>query len=43
MQNALKTATPLQFKENVALVKKYQKQLDELMGPESEPQEPTKK
>jgi hypothetical protein len=42
MQNALKTATPLQFKENVALVKKYRKQLDELIGPESEQQEPTK-
>jgi hypothetical protein len=28
MQEALKTATPLKFKENVALVKKYQKELD---------------
>ena len=37
MQEALKTATPLQFKENVALVKKYQKQLDAAV-----PNEPTK-
>ncbi len=44
MQQVLKTATPLQFKENVALVKKYQKQLDEVIGQESEPQQdPTKK
>jgi len=44
MQEALKTATPLQFKENVALVKKYQKQLDEVIGQESEQQQdPAKK
>jgi hypothetical protein len=41
MQEALKTATPLQFKENVALVKKYQKQLDEVLGEEQ--QEPANK
>jgi len=29
MQEDLKTAAPLQFKENVALVRKYQKQLDQ--------------
>jgi hypothetical protein len=28
MQEALKTAKPLQFKENVALVKKYQNDLE---------------
>lgn len=39
MQEALKTATPLRFRENVALVKKYQKQLDEVMGQDSD-QEP---
>lgn len=43
MQEALKTATPLQFKENLALVKKYQKQLDELLGPEPEQEDPAKK
>jgi hypothetical protein len=37
MQEALKTAAPLKFKENVALVKKYQKQLDAAL-----PNEPTK-
>jgi hypothetical protein len=31
MQEALKTAAPLQFKENVALVKKYQKELDQVI------------
>lgn len=34
MQEALKTAAPLQFKENVALVKKFQKELDQLAPPE---------
>jgi len=37
MQEALKTAAPLQFKENVALVKKYQKQIDDVL-----PKEPPK-
>jgi hypothetical protein len=37
MQEALKTAAPLKFKENVALVKKYQKELDAAL-----PSEPTK-
>jgi len=37
MQEALKTATPLKFKENVVLVKKYQKELDAAV-----PNEPAK-
>ena len=37
MQEALQTAAPLQFKENVALVKKYQNELDQVLQ-----QEPTK-
>jgi hypothetical protein len=37
----LKTATPLKFKENVALVKKYQKDL--AIGQEPEQQGPTQK
>jgi hypothetical protein len=41
MQEALKTATPLKFKENVALVKKYQKDL--AIGQEPEQQGPTQK
>jgi hypothetical protein len=32
MQEALKVAAPLRFKENVALVKKYQKELDQVLG-----------
>lgn len=36
MQEALKTAAPLRFKENVALVRKYQKQLDQVLGQEAE-------
>jgi len=32
MQEALKTAAPLQFKENIALVRKYQKELDQFLG-----------
>jgi hypothetical protein len=32
MQEALKTAAPLQFKENIALVRKYQKELDQVLG-----------
>jgi hypothetical protein len=44
MQEALKTATPLQFKENVAVVRKYQRQLDEVLPQESEQQQdPAKK
>jgi hypothetical protein len=39
MQEALKTAAPLQFKENVALVKKYQKELDLVAGQEPEKQQ----
>ena len=43
MQAALKVAAPLQFKENVALVKKYQKELDQVVQPESgQQQAPTK-
>jgi ribosome maturation protein Sdo1 len=37
MQEALKTAAPLKFKENVALVKKYQKELEAAL-----PSEPAK-
>lgn len=44
MQEALKRAAPLQFKENVAVVKKYQKQLDQVTpSHEAEKQEPGKK
>jgi hypothetical protein len=43
MQEALKKAAPLQFKENVAVVKKYQKQLDEVTPQEAGEQEPAKK
>ena len=43
MQEALKSAAPLQFKENVAVVKKYQKELDEVTPQEGEKQEPGKK
>src|SRR5262245_28798345 len=43
MQEALKRAAPLQFKENVAVVKKYQKELDEVSPPEADKQEPGKK
>jgi hypothetical protein len=32
MQAALKTAVTLKFKENVALVKKYQKELEQVLG-----------
>jgi hypothetical protein len=39
MQAALKSAAPLQFKENVAVVKKYQKELDEVTPQEAEKQE----
>ncbi|MBO0765121.1 MAG: hypothetical protein J2P50_11100 [Hyphomicrobiaceae bacterium] len=43
MQEALKTAAPLQFKENLALVKKYQKELDDLLGSQTEEQGPARK
>jgi len=43
MQEALKNAAPLQFKENVAVVKKYQKELDQLAPQETDKQEPGKK
>jgi hypothetical protein len=43
MQEALKTAAPLQFKENVAVVKKYQKELDEVIPQQAEKQEPRDK
>jgi hypothetical protein len=33
MHEALKTAPPLQFKENVAVVKKYQKEIDQVLAP----------
>ena len=40
MQAALKTAVPLKFKENVALVRKYQRELEQALG---EDQPATKK
>jgi hypothetical protein len=43
MQEALKKSAPLQFKENVAVVKKFQKELDEVTPQEAEKQEPQKK
>ena len=43
MQEELKSAAPLQFKENVALVQKYQKDLDQAVQQEPAPQEPAKK
>ena len=44
MQKALKVAAPLQFKENVPLVKKYQKELDQVLQQEpAKQQQPTKK
>jgi SPX domain protein involved in polyphosphate accumulation len=43
MQEALKRVAPLQFKENVAVVKKYQKELDRVTPQEAEKQEPGKK
>jgi hypothetical protein len=46
MQEALKSAAPLQFKENVTLVKRYRKELDQAIGqdePATEQQEPAKK
>jgi hypothetical protein len=44
MREAMKTAAPLQFKENVAVVKKYQKELDQAFGQEQEKQQgPAKK
>jgi hypothetical protein len=43
LQEALKSAAPLQFKENVAVVKKYRKELDQVTPQEAEKQEPGKK
>ena len=43
MQEALKRAAPLQFKENVAVVKKYQKELDQVTPQETEKPESGKK
>ena len=43
MQEALKNAAPLQFKENVAVVKKYKRELDQLAPQETDKQEPGKK
>jgi hypothetical protein len=43
MQEALKRVAPLQFKENVAVVKKYQKELDQVTPQEAEKHEPGKK
>jgi hypothetical protein len=43
MQEALKRVAPLQFKENVAVVKKYQKELDQITPQEADKQEPGKK
>jgi len=43
MQEALKSAAPLQFKENITVVKKYQKELDEVAPQEAEKQESGKK
>ena len=38
MQKALKVAAPVKFKENVSLVKKYQKKLDEVMSEDAREQ-----
>ena len=43
MQEALKRTAPVQFKENVAVVKKYQKELDQVIPQDAENQEPGKK
>ena len=44
MQEELKSAAPLQFKENVTVVKKYQKELDQGLQQEQEKQqEPAKR
>jgi hypothetical protein len=45
LQAALKAATPLQFKENIAVVKKYQKDLDQVLGSQDAEQQqgPAKK
>ena len=44
MQEELKSAAPLQFKENVTVVKKYQKELDQVLQQEQEKQqEPAKR
>jgi hypothetical protein len=38
MQKALKVAAPLQYKENISVVKKYQKELEQVMAPEADEQ-----
>jgi hypothetical protein len=43
MQEALKKAAPLKFKENVAVVKKFQKEFDQIVPQEADKQEPGKK
>lgn len=43
MQEALKKAAPLKFKENVAVVKKFQKEFDQIAPQEADKQEPGKK
>jgi hypothetical protein len=43
MQEALKRTAPVQFKENVVVVKKYQKELDQIIPQDAENQEPGKK
>ena len=44
LQAALKAAAPLQYKENIAVVKKYQKDLDQVLGEDAEQQQgPAKK
>lgn len=39
LRAALKAATPLQYKENVSVVKKYQKDLDQVLGQDADPQQ----
>ena len=43
MQEALKKAAPLKFKENVAVVKKFQKEFDQIAPQEADTQQPGKK
>ena len=40
MEQALKTAAPLQYKENVAMVQKFQKELDQVLAPEQQDTQP---
>jgi hypothetical protein len=39
MEQALKTAAPLQYKENVAMVQKFQRELDQVLAPEQQDQQ----